>query len=201
MVLFKSLSSWRSTRTSGSGERGSLLSLLLLRGIMRMRSRTLISRIGSWMYVPPFPNTLTKILTSSQRGRVYILSPESAGTFLADHKGRKYVPAYGCPVFSLGEPYYAESMLPKGYKTIIDWFQEVGLNPEYTNPAFERFDFDEDDEEEENPLEGGVELKRAEEIKDDEETKTANYNLKAREETTVEGPKGVENTKPGKETS
>jgi hypothetical protein len=92
-------------------------------------------------------------------------------------------------------------MLPKGYKTIIDWFQEVGLNPEYTNPAFERFDFDEDDEEEENPLEGGVELKRAEEIKDDEETKTANYNLKAREETTVEGPKGVENTKPGKETS
>jgi len=140
-------------------------------------------------------------LTSLQRGRVYILSSEPAGTFLADHKGRKYVPAYGCPVFSLGEPYYAESMLPKGYKTIIDWFQEVGLNPEYTNPAFERFDVGEDDEEEEKPLEGGIELNRTEEIKDDEETKTANCNLKAGEETKVEGPKGVENTKPGEETS
>jgi hypothetical protein len=91
-------------------------------------------------------------------------------------------------------------MLPKGYKTIIDWFQEVGLNPEYTNPAFERFDVGEDDEEEEKPLEGGVELNRTED-KDDEETKTANCNLKAGEETKVEGPKGVENTKPGEEAS
>jgi hypothetical protein len=99
-----------------------------------------------------------------QRGRVYIISNEPEGTFLADHKGKKFIPAYGCPAFSLGEPYYAESMLPKGYKTIIDWFQEVGLAPEYANPAFQRFDDDED--EEEKPLEGGIEMKRTEEIEE-----------------------------------
>jgi hypothetical protein len=37
-------------------------------------------------------------------------------------------------VFSLGEPYYIESMLPKGYKVIIDWFQEVAEDPDYANP-------------------------------------------------------------------
>jgi hypothetical protein len=39
-------------------------------------------------------------------------------------------------------------MLPKGYKTIIDWFEEVAADPEYENPLFQRYD-DEDEEEEE----------------------------------------------------
>jgi len=86
----------------------------------------------------------------------------------------------------LGEPYYSESMLPKGYKTIIDWFQEVGLDPEYANPTFQRYDDDDKDEDEEKPLEGGIEMKRIMEIKDDEESKTVNEKAKA-----VEESKGV----------
>lgn len=54
--------------------------------------------------------------------------------------------AHGCPVFSLGEPYYTESMLPKGYKTVIDWFQEVAVDPGYANPEFYRQDDDQSDE-------------------------------------------------------
>jgi hypothetical protein len=38
-------------------------------------------------------------------------------------------------VYSLGEPYYSELMLPKGYKTVINWFQEVVIGgEEYENP-------------------------------------------------------------------
>jgi hypothetical protein len=48
--------------------------------------------------------------------------------------------AYGCPVFSLGESYFTESMLPKGYKTVIDWFQEVAAGTNYANPEFRRYD-------------------------------------------------------------
>jgi hypothetical protein len=138
------------------------------------------------------------LLTSLQRGRVYILSSEPEGTFLADDKGGKYVPAYGCPVFSLGEPYYAESMLPKGYKTILDWFQEVGLDPEYANPTFERYDVGESDEEEQKPLEGGIEMNnRIEEIEDDEESKdVGDDKSKVDEETKVAAVKGAENKKP-----
>ncbi len=77
------------------------------------------------------------------------MSPEPAGVFVADYNGRKRVPAYGCPVFSLGEPYYAETMLPKGYKVVLDWFQEVARQPNYENPKFERFDFGGSDDEEE----------------------------------------------------
>ncbi|PMD32288.1 hypothetical protein L207DRAFT_640108 [Hyaloscypha variabilis F] len=147
------------------------------------------------------------------RGRVYILSSEPAGTFLADHKGAKYVPAYGCPVFSLGEPYYAESMLPKGYRTIIDWFQEVNLDPDYANPTFQRIDFEEEDEEE-KPMEGGVELNRIEEVVDDE-TEVADETLKVEEPnaeeikiekakvevTKMDAGTGKENKKPGEEVS
>jgi hypothetical protein len=77
-------------------------------------------------------------------------------------------------------------MLPKGYKTIIDWFQEVGLDPEYANPTFQRYDDDDKDEDEEKPLEGGIEMKRIMEIKGDEESKTVNEKAKA-----VEESKGV----------
>ena len=47
-------------------------------------------------------------------------------------------------------------MLPKGYKTIIDWFEEVAADPEYENPLFQRYD--DEDEDEEEPQEPGIEL-------------------------------------------
>lgn len=39
-------------------------------------------------------------------------------------------------------------MLPKGYKTVVDWFQEVAADPDYANPKFVRFDSGDSDEEE-----------------------------------------------------
>jgi hypothetical protein len=57
----------------------------------------------------------------------------------------------------LGEPYYTEAMLPKGYMAIIDWFQEVAADDDYANPKFHRYDNDETDTEME-PQEEGVEL-------------------------------------------
>jgi hypothetical protein len=54
-------------------------------------------------------------------------------------------------------------MLPKGYKTIIDWFQEVATDPDYANPEFQRYDDDDSDVEME-PQEPGIELKRVEEL-------------------------------------
>ncbi|CZR69870.1 uncharacterized protein PAC_19770 [Phialocephala subalpina] len=80
-------------------------------------------------------------------GRAYIVSPEPATFLVADENGRKRIPAYGCPVFSLGEPYYAETMLIKGYKIVLDWFLEVAADPDYENPKFERLGDDSDDEE------------------------------------------------------
>jgi hypothetical protein len=40
----------------------------------------------------------------------------------------------------LGEAYFTEAMLPNGYKTVIDWFQEVAADANYTNPEFHRYD-------------------------------------------------------------
>ena len=90
-------------------------------------------------------------------------------------------------------------MLPRGYRTIIDWFQEVGLDPDYANPALESFD--ESDDEDQKPLEGGVELNRFEEIKDDEETEVEDGKTKVGEETKVEDTKDKENKKPVEETA
>ena len=75
-----------------------------------------------------------------QRGRAYITSEEPCGSFLAGPEGHRRIEAYGCPAFSLGEPYYTETMLPKGYKTIVDWFQEVAGDFDYANPEFRRYD-------------------------------------------------------------
>lgn len=62
-------------------------------------------------------------------------------------------------MFSLGEPYYSELMLPKGYKEILRWFQEVAADEEYENPEFERVDSAEDgDDEEEELMSGGIDL-------------------------------------------
>ena len=39
-------------------------------------------------------------------------------------------------------------MLPKGYKTVVDWFQEVVADPDYANPKFERVDIGGESDEE-----------------------------------------------------
>lgn len=51
-------------------------------------------------------------------------------------EGTSRTPAHGCPCFSLNEPHLSELMLPKGYKTIIDWFNEVADDLDYINPKF-----------------------------------------------------------------
>jgi len=38
-------------------------------------------------------------------------------------------------------------LLPTGYKTIIDWFEEVAPDPHYANPELVRFDDEESEEE------------------------------------------------------
>ena len=83
-----------------------------------------------------------------QRGRAFLVSQEPCGTFIAGPEGRRLIPAHGCPVFSLGEPYYTETMLAKGYKTVIEWLQEVARDPGYFNPVFARLESDSDEEEE-----------------------------------------------------
>ena len=100
-------------------------------------------------------------------------------------------------------------MLPKGYRTIIDWFQEVNLDPDYANPTFQRIEFEDDDDEEEKPLSGGVELNRIEEVVEDEKTDGAGEKLKAESKVDavkddaekVGETKGDENKKPGEEIS
>lgn len=37
-------------------------------------------------------------------------------------------------------------MLPKGFMTIVDWFQEVAADPNYANPELVRFDYDDEGE-------------------------------------------------------
>ena len=46
-------------------------------------------------------------------------------------------------------------MLPKGYKTILDWFQEVAADPDYNNPEYTRQG---NDESEDEVPQGGVEF-------------------------------------------
>lgn len=159
---------------------------------------------GSQMYIF-HPIYRLGLLTSIKRGRVYITSPEPAGTYVAGVKGAKYIPAYGAPIFSLGEPYYAESMLPKGYKTVIDWFQEVDLDADYVNPVFERFDVEEEEEVPSGWKEGGVpinQMNRIQETKEDEENNSIDGGVKVVEEINdTRTTHGVENEKPDKQNS
>jgi hypothetical protein len=46
-------------------------------------------------------------------------------------------------------------MLPKGYKTVLDWFQEVAAEPEFRNPEYTRHD---DEESEDEVPQGGIEF-------------------------------------------
>lgn len=48
-------------------------------------------------------------------------------------------------------------MLPKGYKTILDWFQDVASDPDYENPHFLRYS-DNDSDDESVEMEGGIPL-------------------------------------------
>lgn len=82
---------------------------------------------------------------------------------IAGPDGTKSIPAHGCPVFSLGEPYYTETMLAKGYKTVVGWFQEVAGDPAYVNPVFEEFSQDESEHEEEFDA-PGIELNPVDEV-------------------------------------
>lgn len=59
-------------------------------------------------------------------------------------------------------------MLPKGYKTVVDWFQEVAEDPEYVNPVFARFDSCESDEGEEEDT-PGINFNRVEGVEKIEE--------------------------------
>ena len=54
-------------------------------------------------------------------------------------------------------------MLPKGYKTVIDWFQEVAAEPNYANPELHRFDDDDSDADTEEQ-EAGINLSPVEEL-------------------------------------
>jgi len=100
----------------------------------------------------------------AERGRVYVVSREPCGTFLAGSEGRKAIDAYGCPVFSLGEPYYSETMLPKGYKTVVDWFQNVASDLHYANPVLTRYDVGDSDGDEEYDA-PGLDFNKVEETK------------------------------------
>ncbi|CZT04850.1 uncharacterized protein RAG0_11155 [Rhynchosporium agropyri] len=83
----------------------------------------------------------------TKRGRAYVQSEEPLGTFLAGPEGAKKVHAYGAQVFSSGEPYYSECMLPKAGKPVVDWFREVAADPGYENPELGRLDFGGEDDE------------------------------------------------------
>lgn len=65
----------------------------------------------------------------------------------------------------MGEPHYTEAMLPRGYKTVIDWFQEVAADSDYyANPELVRLDDDDDDSEAEiEAQEPGIDFSQAKE--------------------------------------
>lgn len=127
--------------------------------------------LATWWHSIDYTNPLF-LEWLQARGRVYLNSPEPAGTFLAGPDGNRRVSAFGCPVFSLSEPFYTECLLPKGYSTVIDFFHEVAEvdihDGGYVNPEFVRIDDGEEDFEDmgfgdegfgEEERKDGVELK------------------------------------------
>lgn len=87
--------------------------------------------------LPSHQFVLPNILTIHQRGRAYVVSDRDRDVAIAGPEGIGYHQAFGCPTYSLGEPHYTELLLTKGYRIIIDWFQEVSANPEYENEEVE----------------------------------------------------------------
>ncbi|KAJ8060768.1 hypothetical protein OCU04_011072 [Sclerotinia nivalis] len=104
--------------------------------------------LATWWHSIDYKNPLF-LEWLEARGRVYLNSPEPEGTYLAGPHGTRHVTAFGSPVFSLGESYYTECLLPKGYHTVIDFFHEVAdwdsQGGEYVNPTFVRIDDGEED--------------------------------------------------------
>lgn len=87
--------------------------------------------------------------------------------FLAGPEGRQTIAAFGAPVFSLGVPYYTELLLPRSYRTIVDWFQEVAETPDYENPVFQRMDDDGGDiSESYTAADGGIHLMNVEDVQE-----------------------------------
>ena len=67
----------------------------------------------------------SKLTVSFQRGRAYLISPENLDVPLT---GRN---EFGCNCFSSGEPSYVELIMPKAYKSMLDYFKVVTDNPGY----------------------------------------------------------------------
>ncbi|MCJ1288423.1 hypothetical protein MMC26_007780 [Xylographa opegraphella] len=61
----------------------------------------------------------------SRRGRAYLISPENLDAPLT---GRD---EFGCNCFSSGEPSYVELMMPRAYRSMLDYFNVVTDNPGY----------------------------------------------------------------------
>lgn len=66
-------------------------------------------------------------------------------------------------------------MLPKGYKTVLNWFQEVAADPNYANPKFERIDVGGESDDEPSVNDDGDALEGA----DMEELEDANGNVQS----------------------
>lgn len=99
-----------------------------------------------------------------KRGRAYVQSEEPVGTYICDHKGSRRVHGYGCPAFSSGEPYYSETMIPKAYRAVVDWFKEVAADEKYENPNLVRFDFGGEDDEPGPQTWDGIDVEAMEEV-------------------------------------
>lgn len=87
-------------------------------------------RLGALALCAPYHSKLD--ITSNKfaawlakRGRAYIVSTEPANIALAGVAGSRTVQAFGCPTYSIGEPYYPELMLVKGLQVILDQFEIV----------------------------------------------------------------------------
>lgn len=144
-----------------------------------------------------------------KRGRVYLPSVKEAGDVICGPSGGKKVAAYGCNAFALGEEYYSECMLPRGYKVVVDWLSEVagkdlqaakeGKGGGYVNETLEIDEESEDEDEgfaqsgdggavgkpawESDDEAKGGETKRTKELGDGEGAREVEINL-------TKGPRG-----------
>lgn len=82
-----------------------------------------------------------------KRARAYVLSDAPAGIPVRGHQDTKRTPGFGATCYSLGEPYTNEVILPKGYKTVVDWLKEVSDDGQYENDEVLILNSEEDVEE------------------------------------------------------
>ena len=67
----------------------------------------------------------TTQLTTYQRARAYIVSPEDLDYPLTGRDD------FGCNCYSAGEAYHLECVMPRAYKSMIRYFQMVADDPRY----------------------------------------------------------------------